>query len=130
MVIFGGNSISTLRPKHELLTNCRTFYVLLHTKVKAINSNALIIAHQLPLRFVTNGNYNTPDPETYRKLRNAVNEKVRKLPTKDYMLLTASKSKLDNPKYYHDKIHFDDDGLEIQLNCILRKLKLILGVED
>ena len=126
LVIFGGNSISTKRPKQQLLINCRTFYQLLNAKLKAVNPCAKIIAHQLPLRFVTNGKYDTPDPETFRNLRNAVNEKVRKLPTKDYILLTASKNKLDNPNLYCDRVHFNEDGLKIQLNCIIAKLKFIL----
>ena len=109
IVIFGGNSISTKVPTRVVLKNCQIFFELLRESVQNICPHAKVIAHQVPLRFVYNGFKDTPDPETFRKVRNYLNHKLRFLPTIDYILAIGGSdwTRLDHEQYFRDGIHFE-----------------------
>ena len=127
LTILGANSIKTTVSLDTLYDRAWHFYHLLHSKLKVIDSRSKIIVHQLPLRFVTNGYKNCPDPETFKETRDKLNEKIRKFKSKHHVLLTAGPSKLDNPDYYRrDGTHFNKAGLKLQLNCIKAKFEYLL----
>lgn len=132
VVIFGANSISTKLEKKDLLINCRTFYELLRAKVDIYCSKALVIAHQLPLRFVYDNSHDTPDPATFKRLRDYVNQKVRTLRTVDYILPIAGSdwTRLDHEEYFRDGIHFECFAIEIQFELILKRLEFILSQQN
>ena len=122
LVIFGANSIVRARPKRIILENCRDFYQILYDKLQVVNPRAKIIAHQAPLRFLYKFEHDTPLPEDFRKIRKALNERIRLLPTKHFMLNISGVNKLDDERLFKDGIHFKRRGLEIQFNLILEKL--------
>ena len=127
ITILGANSIKTTVSTETLYDNAWHFYDLLHSKLQAVNSRAKIIVHQIPLRFVTNGFKNCPDPDTFKETRDKLNEKIRKFKTKQHVLLIAGPSKLDHRDLFKkDGTHFNRAGLNIQLNCIIAKFEHLL----
>ena len=69
LVLFGGNSISTITPKKEILDNCRDFYDILYHKAILRNPDCKIVASQVPLRFVNKRNrHHTPFPKELKKI--------------------------------------------------------------
>ena len=132
VTIFGGNSISNNTSKAYLIDKCRSFYQLLHDKVKICNPSALIIAHQIPLRFVYDNYKDTPKPQEFKKLRDQLNEKVRKLSTVHHILLIAGPNRLDHIDCYRcernsaNRIHFTPDSIEYQFNRIISKISFLL----
>ena len=63
-VLLGSNSITTIVEESSILNKARDFYELLTEKLKIFNPEAIIIASQVPLRFVENSNnrHHTPAP--------------------------------------------------------------------
>ena len=132
ITIFGGNSITINTSKSYLVNTCKSFYQLLFDKLKIINPNALIISHQIPLRFVFNQFKDTPKPEDFKKLRDHLNEKVRKLATVHHILLIAGPNRLDHIDCFRhernsrNRIHFTTDSIDYQYNRIVSKIEYIL----
>ena len=79
------------------------------------------------MRYVRNGRYNTPGPDTFRSQRDYVNQKLKLLPQVDYLLVIAGKYRLDPEGWYKDGVHFKTVGLQFQLNLLLEKLEHILA---
>ena len=127
VVIFGGNSISTEVPKSVVLKNCRIFYQQLYDRAILINPNVKIIATSLPMRYVYNYSHNTPIPDEYKKLRNYVNQRIKSLTCKHFVLNICGPNNLDNVEYYKaDGVHFNYLGKKRFFQIILDKIEYIL----
>lgn len=131
LVLFGGNSIKYTVQKSEVLTNCRIFYEILHEKIQLINPNAIIIAHQVPLRFNRNPNnkHHCPPPQEFKIFRDYLNNKIKKLWCKHYMILIGGPNCLDNESMFRDGVHLNVAGLKIQLLLIIEKLDFIISYQ-
>ena len=131
ITILGANSIKTNVDKSVVLRNTMLFYKMLNEKFLSINPEGIIIASQLPLRFVTDpdNKHFTPDPETFKYIRDKVNTKLCNLKYKHHVLSIGGKGKLDNESLFKDGIHFNNTGLKIQLFLIKRKLYRVLNPE-
>ena len=132
-VLLGSNSITTRVEESTILDQARDSYKLLTGKLEVINNNALLIASQLPLRFVEDidNKHCTPPPEEYKRIRNKVNQKIKRLEcikNKPFMLLIAGKGRLDSKEYFcKDGIHFNHQGKQLQLKLIKHTLAYILN---
>ena len=128
-VILGGNSITNVIPKAELFVNCRTFYETLRSELDKVNPDALIVAAQAELRFVSVPNkHETPGPEEFRLKRNYFNNYLSKLKTKDYLIVVGGPAKLDHQCYYKaDGIHMLPEGLKIYASIIKSTLSFIIS---
>ena len=131
LTIFGGNSIKRSVEPGVLYDNARAFFNLLKRKLQTVNPAGKIIAHQIPLRFVTNGFYDCPKPKEFAKIRNNLNRKVMNFGSTDYILLIAGRGpdKLDKRSLFKDGIHFKPTGLRLQLARVIAKLEHILVQE-
>ena len=61
IVLVGGNSITLDTVTKDLLLECRQFYELVSDKLKAVNPNAKLIPHQIPLRFIREPDNSDPN---------------------------------------------------------------------
>ena len=131
-VLLGSNSITTRVNEASILDQARDFYKLFTDKLQVLNPNAVLVASQLPLRFVedTNNIHCTPPPEEYKRIRDKVNQKIKRLEcikNQHYMLLIAGKGRLDSKEYFgKDGVHFNHQGKELQLKLIKDTLAYIL----
>ena len=91
--ILGAYSIKTTVHRNDILIRAREFYNLLNEKLLAINPKGIIIASQLPLRFRRdpNNRHNTPDPATFKKIRDKINAKLCDLKSIHYVLAIGGK---------------------------------------
>ena len=129
LAILGANSIKTTVDPRTIMHQASRFYQTLNTKFLAINPKGIIIASQLPLRFVRGprNKHNTPDPHTFSKIRNKINTKIVSLKTKHHTLAIGGPGRLDQEAWFEDGVHFTQEGLAFQLDIILQKLHRILN---
>ena len=130
IVVFGANSISTDVHKKDVLENCRNFYELLHSKLMHQNSNAKIIATECPMRFVYDHDHNTPIPDDFRKFRKSLNSKIEGLKCKNYLLRLSGADRLELEKRYRDGVHFDEIGVQIFFENIIKCLQYVLDKQN
>ena len=130
VVIFGGNSVCFSSTKQSLVGACTQFYDLLRSKLNQINPKALIIATPVTRRYVYDGDHDTPPPRRFLKLRDYINDRIRTLRNKDYVLRITGPNNLDHKKYMVDGVHYDDRGHKFLLEKILNKIAFILYPED
>ena len=95
-----------------------------------VNPREVIVASQLPLRFVRNPNnrHHTPDPKTFKRLRDKVNTKLCSLQPIDHILAIGGPGRLDDERLFkQDKVHFSKRGLDFQLILMKHKMYRILN---
>ena len=133
VVLLGSNSITTDVEEAFILDQARDFYDLLTEKLKVVNSKAVIIASQVPLRFVDdpNNKFHTPSPSEYKRIRDKVNQKIKRLKClkeHHFMLLIAGEGRLDSRAYFgKDGVHFNREGKNLQLKFILETIAYIIN---
>ena len=126
LVIFGGNSISTQVEDKVLYKYARDFYSLLRCELNNLNPNAIVIASEVPMRYVYSGFKNTPRPELFKAVRHRLNLKIRDIKSKNYLCRVESDGRLDKKSFYRDGIHFKPRGNVRFMNIILCTLSYVL----
>ena len=129
LTILGANSIKTTVDPRVVMFEASKFYKTLNEKFLAINPQGIIIASQLPLRFVRNpkNRHNTPNPKTFKKIRDKINTKIVSLKTKHHTLAIGGPGRLDGEDWFWDGVHFKEEGVSKQLDIILEKIDKILN---
>ena len=124
LVILGGNAISNDVTNPEIYAVARKFY----TKLRESFPNSKIIAAQVECRYYQPENrWNCPSGKGYCKRRIALNNFLKRLKTKDHILMISGDNRLDQEKYYHDAVHLNTAGLRYYLDCIKKVVNFILG---
>ena len=62
LTIFGGNSIATNTPNTQLYAEARNFFSLLRAELNLLNPSAIIVASEIPKRYIYNHYKKTPRP--------------------------------------------------------------------
>lgn len=129
VVIFGGNSILDSIPKACLFDQCRKFYSFLRKLLNEINPSCKIVAAQCELRFYKPDNRHcAPGPEEFRIKRNYLNSYIKRMYSKDNLLIIAGPGRLDHQKYYRsDGIHLNDSGLRLYASILSSTLWYIIN---
>ena len=99
IAILGANSIKLTVDPRVVMYDASRFYRTLNEKFLAVNPKGIIVASQLPLRFVRNPKKNkhkTPNPKLFKRIRDKVNTKIVSLKTKHYTLAIGGPGRLDD----------------------------------
>ena len=124
LVILGGNSITKDVGSHELFIRCRKFYQLLRDSLKY----SIIISAQVELRRYTGNDHETPQYRIFIQKRNGINQFLKRLKSKDHMLIIAGPGRLDSTKYYKaDGVHLSKLGQENYMNILKSTIDYILS---
>ena len=128
VVIFGGNSISTLIEPPIVYRWAKDFYALLKARLNIFNPSAVIVASEICMRYVYNGFKDTPLPDRFDKIRHQVNLKIRDSPNKDYLFRVEGQGRLDHRRNY-DKygVHLSETGLDLRLTLLLSTLEFMVN---
>ena len=130
LAILGANSIKLNVDPGVIMYEASKFYRTLNEKFLSVNPNGIIIASQLPLRFVRNPKKNkhkTPDPKLFKRIRDKVNTKIVSLKTKHHTLALGGPGRLDDEGWFSDGVHFNSEGMDKQLDIILEKIDKIVN---
>ena len=116
VVILAGNSILHKFDNKTIYDQCKQFYTYLRQKLP----NTIIISAQVELRYYSpNNSWGAPSGDEYKNRRNTINTFLSRFKLKDSLLMIAGPGRLDNPEYYRDEVHLNNDGLKKYFSCIL-----------
>ena len=123
--IFGGNSISSKKSDLVHYFYAKRFYAILRKKFDQINPSTIIVASEIPMRYVYNGYKNTPRPHIFRAIRHRINLKIRNSNAKQFLCRLEGDGRLDKKSLYRDGVHLKIKGQVRHFNIILRTLDYI-----
>ena len=108
IVALAGNSLNNAITNAEIYVQCRQFYQLLRNGLPETK----IIATQAELRFYNDTNkWNAPGAEEYMKRRTVIINFLRRMKTKDAIMMVAGKNRIDHEIHYRDGVYLNRTGV-------------------